>query len=418
RERAHLLLTEMESKQILSSYGIASAECRHAANAEAAVVVAQEIGFPVVLKLHSATVTHKSRAGGVRINLVDAKAVREAFEAIRDVITRNTGQKSFEGVTVQPVVQSGGIEIILGSSLDAQFGPVLMAGTGGTMAEAISDYSIGLPPLNTTLARRMVESTRIFRVVKAAYGEEGCQLLEGALVKLSRLVIDNPCIREVDINPLVMSPRQITALDARIVLYDAKIPEDRLPRPAIRPYPAQYTTNFTLRNGTATTVRPIMPHDEPLMVQFHGTLSDHSVYMRYFQVSSLRQRVAHERLARQCFIDYDREMALVAVTFGPEGRKIVGVGRLIKLHGRNQAEVALLISDKYQRQGLGTQFLKMLTQVGRDENLECITAYMQPVNLSMQALVTKNGFVFEKHPDQDTIIAKLDLGIPGRSLRR
>jgi acetyltransferase len=213
------------------------------------------------------------------------------------------------------MVQTDGYELILGSSIDPQIGPVLLFGAGGQLVEVQKDYALGLPPLNATLARRLMEQTRIFTALKGARGRPAVDLarLERVLVQFSLLVAEQTWIKEIDINPFMVSVAQMLALDARIVLHDQSVSKESLPRLAIRPYPQQYSSAWKLRSGAAIIIRPIRPEDEPLMVKFHGTLSKETVFFRYFAQQKLELRVAHERLTRICFIDYDREMALVAV---------------------------------------------------------------------------------------------------------
>ena len=230
------------------------------------------------------------------------------------------GAGHFQGVTVQPMVKLDGYELIIGSSLDPQFGPVLLFGTGGQLVEVFKDRSLGLPPLNTTLARRMMEQTRIITALKGVRGRRPVDLaaLEQLLVRFSYLVVEQPWIKELDINPLLASPDRLLALDARVIVHGPEVQDAEILRPAIRPYPTQYVSSWTAKDGMPLVIRPIRPEDEPLLVQFHGTLSDRSVVLRYFHVMTLSTRVAHERLTRICFIDYDREMALVAERQDPQ----------------------------------------------------------------------------------------------------
>src|SRR5262249_24167769 len=196
----------------------------------------------------------------------------------------------------------------------------------------------------------------------------------------------------------LVSSRQAIALDARVVLYGPEMTEQSLPRPAIRPYPTQYIRPYTLRSGAEVLIRPIRPEDEPLIVAFHGTLSEQSVYLRYFYPMSLEQRIAHERLTRICFIDYDREMVLVAERADPSSgqRAIIGVGRLTKLRGANEAEFATVVSDAYHGQGLGSELLRRLIAIGRDERLDRVVAVVLPDNRDMQQVFKKLGFRFRR----------------------
>ncbi len=373
RSQGRVLLTEVESKQVLSLYDIPTVETRVAASEDEAVRLASGIGFPVVLKVFSETITHKTDVGGVELNLQDEAMVRSAYRAIKSSVTQKAGPAQFSGVTVQPMVRLEGYELILGSSVDPQFGPVILFGSGGQLVEVYRDRALALPPLNTTLAQRMMEQTRIFTALKGVRGRKPVNMaaLEHLLVRFSQLVLEQRWIAEVDINPLLASAERLLALDARIVLHGPAVTLAQLPQPAIRPYPLQYVSSWTMKDGNRVTIRPIRPEDEPLMVRFHETLSDRSVYLRYFCTFSLSRRVEHERLLRICFGDYDREMALVAVRTDPdtEERRIIAVGRLNKLHAGNEGEVAVLVSDQYQRLGLGKELLRRVVQIARDEKL-------------------------------------------------
>jgi acetyltransferase len=412
RRSGRTVLTEYESKQIMEAYDIPTVETRLAATAEEAVAEAEAIGFPVVVKLNSETITHKTDVGGVRLNLKDAAAVRAAFTAIEEGVAASSDPDGFHGVTVQPMVKLEGYELIVGSSIDPQFGPVLLFGSGGTLVEVFKDRALALPPLSSTLARRMMERTRIYEALKGIRGRAPVDLpgLQNLLIRFSQLVVEQRWIQEIDINPLLASPEQLVALDARVLLHDPALPEEELPQLAIRPYPSQYVEPWQMKDGTPLNIRPIRPEDEVMMTRFHESLSEHSVYMRYFRALNLNQRVAHERLTRICFIDYDREMALVATRRDEAGgtREIVGVGRLSKVHGMPEAEFALLIQDDYQDQGLGTELLRRLLQVGHDEkDVERIVAYLLPENRAMKAVCQKLGFRFER--EEDMIKAILDL---------
>jgi acetyltransferase len=412
RQADRTLLSESESKQILAAYGIPVVQTCVARSEAEAVDCANAIGYPVVLKLWSQTITHKSDIGGVQLNLSNADAVRQAYQTIHQAVSSFSPPPSpalspspdFLGVTVQPMIKLNGYELIVGSSLDPQLGPVLLFGTGGQLVEVFQDRAIALPPLNTTLARRMMEQTRIYQALKGVRGRPPVDLpaLEQLLVRFSQLVVEQRWIKEIDINPLLAaipplspsSPPPFLALDARIVLHDRTVDEAQLPKLAIRPYPVQYIASWTMKNGTPVTIRPIRPEDEPLMIRFHQTLSAQSVYWRYFHLIKLSQRVSHERLTRICFIDYDREMALVADYKNPDTgqHEILAVGRLSKLHGTNEAEFAMLVSDRVQCQGLGTELLRQLLQVGHDEQLEYISAEILAENSAMQHVCEKLGF--------------------------
>ncbi|MFZ0287593.1 MAG: bifunctional acetate--CoA ligase family protein/GNAT family N-acetyltransferase [Candidatus Sulfotelmatobacter sp.] len=413
RNRGRVLLSELESKQLLSLYGIPTVETRVASTEDEAAKIASDLGFPVVLKVFSETITHKTDVGGVKLNLQGEAAVRSAYRAIESSVAEKAGLDQFSGVTVQPMVKLDGYELILGSSVDQQFGPVILFGSGGQLVEVYRDRALALPPLNTTLAQRMMEQTKIFTALKGVRGRKPVNMpaLEHLLVRFSQLVLEQRCIAEIDINPLLASPERLLALDARIVLHARAVTLDDLPKPAIRPYPLQYVAPWTMEDGNQVTIRPIRPEDEPLMVKLHETLSDRSVYLRYFCSLSLSRRVAHERLLKICFGDYDREMALVAERIDPvtQERRIIGVGRLSKLHGRNEAEVAVLISDQYQKLGLGNELLRRVVEVARDEKLSQVSAEMLTDNLAMQIIMKRLGFRVRTEEDMTSVRAFLDL---------
>ena len=400
RGKGRTLLTEYESKELLSAYAIPTVATRIAKTADEAAAAAEALGFPVVLKLHSETITHKTDVGGVRLNLANRDEARAAFAAIEASVAEKAGPGHFLGVTVQPMVHhnADAYELIIGSSLDEQFGPILLFGTGGALVEVFEDRALALPPLNTTLARRLMEQTRINKALKGVRGRDPVDLpaLEQLLVRFSRLVVEQPWIREIDINPLLAAPgpRGLVALDARVVLHGPERTADTLPRPAVRPYPVRYVRPWTSKAGQTLLIRPIRPEDEPMVAAFHETLSERSVSLRYFHAMKLSARVAHERLTRICFIDYDREMALVAESKDPStgARSILGVGRLSKPHGCNDGEFALLISDRAQGQGLGTELLRRLVMIGLDEKLDRIYGEILPENVEMQHVCEKLGF--------------------------
>jgi acetyltransferase len=413
RSRGRVLLTELESKQVLSYYGIPTVETRTAENEDEAVKHASEISYPVVLKVFSETVTHKTDVGGVRLNLQDQQSVRSAFRGIKSSVTEKAGPDQFLGVTVQPMVRIEGYQLILGSSTDPQFGPVILFGSGGQLVEVYRDHAVALPPLNSTLAQRLMEQTHIFKALKGIRGRPPVDLvaLENLLVRFSQLVVEQPWIAEIDLNPLLASSEGLLALDARVLLHDPSLRPDQLPKPAIRPYPSQYISQFTTKDGAEVTLRPIRPEDEPLMSKFHETLSDGGVYMRYFSLLSLSSRVAHERLVRICFVDYDRVMALV-VEHKDEvtgQHRILEVGRLIKLHTKNAAEIAVLVSDQFQKQGLGIELLRRTVQIARDEKLSSVSAEILRDNPSAQRVFKKVGFRLQALADSSSISAVLEL---------
>jgi len=413
RNTGRYLLTEAESKQLLASYGISTVPTLIATTVDEAIAKAEELGYPVVLKLHSETVTHKTDVGGVQLNLGGEQAVRSAFEAIKDGVSQKYSIDDFLGVTVQPMIKlSDAYELIIGSSIDPQFGPVVLFGMGGTLVEVFKDRALGVPPLNTTLARRMIERTTIFEALKGIRGRPPVDIhaLEQLLVNFSQLVAEQPWIKELDINPLLASHEGLLALDARVLIHDVK-KESQLPRLAIRPYPSQYVAPWTMKDGTEVTIRPISAEDEMLMRGFHESLSDKTVYMRYLSPMLARTRTTHARLARMTHNDYDREIALVVEGEENGEKAIFGVARLSKLRGTNvEGRFTMLISDSYQGKGLGKELLTRIIQIGRDEKIKRIIALMSPDNEAMKKLCRRVGFSsFETDSQNGMLKAQIEL---------
>jgi len=455
RAAGRTILTEFESKQLLAAYGIPIVETRVATSENQAVAVADALGYPVVLKLYSETITHKTDVGGVQLNLPDADAVRRAFRAIRENLAKvhpertlsdpehpersvaeskdegeskrqskepSQGSRDFLGVTVQPMVRVNGYELIVGSSIDPQFGPVLLFGAGGQLVEVFQDRALALPPLNTTLARRMMERTTIYKALQGVRGRPPVDLaaLEQLLVRFSQLVVEQRWIKEIDINPLLATPlpssprtqgEGLIALDARVVVHGALVTREQLPRLAIRPYPTRYVTAWKNPQGLDVTFRPLRPEDEPRLIKFHETLSDRSVYLRYLHPMLLSQRVAHERLSRICFVDYDREIVLVAESEDASAgdKRIMAVGRLSKIHGTDDARLTILVNDAFQGHGLGAELVRRLVEVGRAEKICRVTASITQENRAMQRLCQKLGFRLNPVDSKGMVVAEIEL---------
>jgi acetyltransferase len=234
--------------------------------------------------------------------------------------------------------------------------------------------------------------------------------LERLLVRFSQLITEQRWIKELDINPLIASSKQLIALDARVVLYDKDTTEDQLPKLAIRPYPIQYVGTWEAKDRTKVTIRPILPEDEGLLVKFHQVLSDRTVFMRYLQPIMLQQRVMHERLARLCHVDYDREIALVAETTDEKGEQnIMGIVRLSRIHATNEARLRVLIGDPYQGIGLGGELVRRAVDVARKEGMDRLSAILTEDNLMMQRIFEKVGFSMQPIENEKLIAAFLNL---------
>jgi acetyltransferase len=413
RDAGRTLLDEVESKQILELYGIPTVPTVVADSSTDAAAAAKRFGFPVVLKLYSQTITHKTDVGGVKLNLIDESAVKRAFDEIGASVTERAGAEHFQGVTVQPMIRlKDAYELIIGSSNDAQFGPVLLFGSGGQLVEVYKDRALALPPLNATLARRAMEQTKIYEALKGVRGRAPCNLpaLEQVFVRFSQLVFEQSWIKEIDINPLVINSQRMLALDGRVVLHDLSTNKEDLPKPAIRPYPTQYVQHWTLKDGTPITIRPIRPEDEPLMIPFHQSLSDRTVRLRYFHPIKFSQRVEHERLARVCFNDYDRELALVAETREAGGaRKIIAIGRLSKTPGGEAGEYAVLVADAWQAKGLGGKLLTRIVEIAKAEKLKTLFAEILPDNTPMLRISEKLGFKLIRRLEDSDVFSELSL---------
>jgi acetyltransferase len=395
RASGRTILTEFESKQLLAAYGIPTVRTELATTSDEAVCKAAELGYPVVLKLHSETITHKTDVGGVKLNLRSASDVAAAFGEIQASVTAKVGAEHFLGVTVQPFAKLDGYEIIIGSSIDPQLGPVLLFGTGGQLVEVYKDRALALPPLTATLARHQMEQTKIFTALKGVRGRKPVDLdaLDALVVRFSELVVEQRWIREIDINPLLASPEGLIALDARVVLFDPATTEDQLPRPAIRPYPVEYVAPYTTKTGEKMLIRPIRPEDEPLIVALHDCLSERTVVQRYFTALALTARTAHERMTRICFIDYDRELALVAeVVNAHGGKEIAGVSRMVRQEDGKSATLAVVVADDYQGKGLGETLMRRALAAASSEGVGRVLVHFLPENGRMSDIARKLGF--------------------------
>ncbi len=396
------LLTEEESKRLFQLYGIPVVQTCKASSAQDAIQAANTIGYPVVVKLHSETITHKSDIGGVQLNLRNEEAVEAAFRLIKTNVTAKYGEKAFQGVTVQKMIKTSGVELIVGSSIDPQFGPVILFGAGGIYVEVMKDRALGLPPLNSTLALHMMNKTKIVHALGEFRGKKGVspEKVANVLVRFSEMVIENPEIIESDINPLLATEDGVIALDARCVIAPSGASYPTV-KPAIRPYSLDYVSKDVLKDKEPVLLRPIRAEDEPLLVQFHKDLSDKSIRQRYFEFVSFDARTAHERLLRICFSDFNREIALVAEVETEGCKTIGGVIRLIKAPGLNRWDLKLIISDRFQGKGMGKLLMKQILYVARQEKIEEIMAYVLEENNGMIALLQANGFdLKEKKKEQ------------------
>ncbi|MFO0899518.1 MAG: GNAT family N-acetyltransferase [Pirellulales bacterium] len=395
------LLSEVSSKEIVATYGIPVTRPLTADSAEAAVAAATELGYPVVLKIVSPQITHKTDVGGVRLNLNTAAEVRTAFEQMTARVREQQPSAELQGVSVQRMVAAAdGREILVGASKDPVFGPVVMVGMGGVAAEVIADRALGLPPLNERLARRMLESLRAWPLLAGHRGRPAVAIdkLIEVLIRTSQLVADQPLIKELDVNPLLATPHDVVGLDVRIVL-DEPSPT-RTGRPyehlAITPYPEQLVRAAEC-GGQPITLRPIRPEDEPL---WRRLLAETSAESRWRRFGYSFAEVTHELAARFCFVDYDRELAIVAETGEGADRKLLGVGRLTCEPDRRIAHLALLVIDSWQGRGLGSLLADYCLELADRGDIEEVLAETEPENGRMLSILRRRRFRFESGEGQ------------------
>lgn len=400
------VLAENISKSILENYGISTTLPVFAATADEAVDTAGKTGFPVVLKIHSPDITHKSDVGGVQLNLGTEKQVRAAFERIMETASIRCPDARVEGVTVQKMVSpKDAVEMILGIKKDSVFGTVLMIGMGGITAELFSDKALGFPPLNERLARRMIESLRIYPLLRGYRGSQpkNTEKLIQVLIRLSYLAADYPEITELDINPLLVTPDEVIALDARVV-YDSAMTvspgADPYSHLALHPYPEKYVKNAILQDGTGVSLRPIKPEDEPLWLEMLGSCSKESLYSRFRYFFHWQ---SHEVATRYCYIDYDREIAIVAEILEEGQRKLIGIGRLIADPDHESVEYAILIPDAWQQKELGNILTDFCIEVACAGPFKKIVAQTTTDNKRMISVFQKRGFEISINNEDSTV---------------
>ena len=397
-------LSEAASKTLLAAYGIPVTLPVPAADADTAARVAAQVGYPVVLKLDSPDITHKSDVGGVALDLADAAAVRAAFERIVAGARAARPGTRVSGVTVQRMARArDALELIVGARQDPVFGTVLLVGMGGVTAEILRDRALGLPPLNERLARRMLESLRSWPLLEGYRGRPGVdlRLLIETLMRVSYLVADYPEIRELDVNPLLVTPGEVVALDARIILDRERLAHPGRPYAhlALRPYPEELERHVALPDGERLLLRPIRPEDEPHWMAMLAACSRETIYMRF---RYMFQWATHEAAARYCFTDYDREIAIVAERENGEEPRLVGVGRLVAEPEHEAAEYAVLVSDAWQNRGLGGVLTDTCEEIARGWGLKRMEAQTTADNPRMLALFRKRGYTIE--PDEEGLM--------------
>jgi acetyltransferase len=399
------VLTEEESKRFITTYGFPVIAQVVANTQDEALAAAAKIGYPVVLKIISHNITHKSAAGGVEVGVCSPQDLESAYARLLKRVSKSSPKAVIEGVSVQKMVREVDYELILGMKKDAQFGSVIVFGAGGVGAEGLADFSVSLPPLNQTLARRMMEDTRIFRtILKPRRGVVAPNIgeLEELLTVLSNIVVDFPEIAEIDINPLVIADGKACAVDARIVIDKSVLDgKPKFPHLVVTPYPTRYVTPWRLSDGTEVLLRPIKPEDEPMIAEFLRTVSEETLRQRYF-VSHLN--ISHELLVRFTNIDYDREIAIVAELSQGKKKRIIGVGRLMGEADRGRGEFAVIVHDEFQRRALGFKLTDTIIGIAQEKGLREISGYIDSNNHRMLQVVKELGFIDEGSVDCVTTV--------------
>lgn len=398
------VLTELESKAVLSAFHIKIVQTYEVHSASEALVAAQSMGFPVALKISSPDITHKSDAGGVTLNVTSAQEVRSAYKLLLDRVQTALPEARIRGVTVQPMAVSANMrELMVGVARDPVFGPVISFGSGGTAVEVLKDRAFALPPLNGLLARSLIDRTRVakllepFRRMAAVNREE----LEMVLLRVSELVCELPHIAELDINPLLADDKEAIVVDARIVVERPAPTAIPYAHMAIHPYPHYLESNLQLSDGTNVTIRPARPEDAEMEREFVRNLSPESKYFRFMQ--SIKE-LTPDMLVRFTQLDYDREMSLVAIANTSKNkREEVGVARYtINPDGRS-CEFALVVNDKWHKHGIGSRLMEQLFEVARSRGLHLMEGEVLTDNHRMLSLVRELGFTIRPVPDDPGI---------------
>ncbi|HEX5338073.1 MAG TPA: bifunctional acetate--CoA ligase family protein/GNAT family N-acetyltransferase [Gallionella sp.] len=398
------VLTEMESKALLSAFHIPVAKTMVAHSPNEALLIAQQLGFPVAMKVNSHDITHKSDAGGVLLNLNNAHEVRAAYQHIIDNVKQSRPNAKVDGISIEPmIVKPNGRELMIGVTSDPVFGPVITFGAGGTTVEIMGDRAVALPPLNNYLVRELIQETRIAKMLGSFRNLAPADMnaLEDVLLRVSEMVCELPLLKEMDINPLILDETGVLAADARVMV-EYRLPSaDRYAHMAIYPYPTHLVSQWQLADGTDITIRPIRPEDADLVQKFVHELSEES---KYFRFMNSVQELTETMLVRFTQIDYSRELALIAVAKEQNVEVELGVARFAINPDGASCEFALVIADNMQGKGLGQKLMVSMMEAARSKGLTVIEGEVLSNNHKMLKLMTRLGFVCKSSEEDQGVI--------------
>ena len=382
-------LEETQSKEILAAYGFPVNETKIAGDREEAVSIADQIGYPVVLKILSPDITHKTDAQGVQLDLMNAEHVRKAFDKIMEGAGNYKADARINGVTVQAMISRPDMELLVGAKKDVNFGPVVLFGMGGIYTEIFKDRAIGLPPMNRLIVQRLLEQTRVYKILKGYRGRPGVNMeqLEELILRLSQLMVDFPEIKELDMNPVIVKNSDLFAIDARILLEKTSVKSPM--HLVISPYPEQYEFHVDTPSGISLFIRPIKPEDAELFVELFNTLSPTSIYYRFFR--SIKQ-LSHRMLARFTQVDYDREISMVALDSGKGDDRMIGVSQVFIHPDGKHGEFSILVGDPWHGKGVGAKLLEHVLKIAKQRGLLNVWGTVLRENINMLALGKKLGF--------------------------
>ena len=395
------VLDETEAKSLLDYFQIPVTKNQLVTSAEEAEKVAGEIGFPIVMKITSPDILHKTDAGGVIVGINSKEEAKENFIKIMESAKNYKPDAKIHGIMIEQMIDKK-YELIIGAKKDPLFGPVLIFGMGGVAVEVFKDLNMGIPPLNMALAQRIIEGTKIYKLLKGYRGMKGVDIksIQFLLYKFAYLVMDFPEIKEIDINPFAVDEKSGVVLDAKIVLDEEAIKNNVRPYEhlVIAPYPSQYITKDKLNNGLDVVIRPIKPEDEPLEREMFSNFSKQTQYFRFF---GYIKDVTHDMLTRYTQIDYEREMALIGEIEEKGERKMIGVARIVHDHGNESAEFAIVVADPWQGLGLGAKLMDKVIEISKSHGIKRIYASVLKANETMIKMFRERGFEF-KSVDMNT----------------